>query len=83
MIYHTFFFSIIVSYIRYDLIRHLYILLDFSYMCNSYGNGNLYAFIGEYLCNFNTRRCLKLIDKYGFGIAMQTKSNRIHIMREE
>jgi DNA repair photolyase len=25
----------------------------------------------------NTRRCLEIIDKYGFGLAIQTKSNRI------
>ena len=25
----------------------------------------------------NTRRCLELIDRYGFGLAIQTKSNRI------
>lgn len=25
----------------------------------------------------NTRKCLELIDKYGFGLAIQTKSNRI------
>ena len=24
-----------------------------------------------------TRKCLKLIDRYGFGLAIQTKSNRI------
>jgi DNA repair photolyase len=25
----------------------------------------------------NTRRCLEIIEKYGFGLAIQTKSNRI------
>ena len=34
-----------------------------------------YIPLEEYL--LLTRRCLKLIDRYGFGVAIQTKSNRI------
>jgi DNA repair photolyase len=34
-----------------------------------------YMHIETELCN--TRKCLEIIDKYGFGLAIQTKSNRI------